>query len=100
MRGYSARGTLVDAGFASSSARAEGRPQASSESSRIVLIQRPPSTKITTRARLLEDRLHHGGLEVPVELAAARLDQEDRDELLLRVDPEMGAESAVPAEAP
>src|SRR5438270_3081002 len=53
---------------------------------------------IPTRGSI-DDRLHHGRLEIPVEIPAARLDQEDRDELLPGVDPEVRSERAVPAEA-
>src|SRR5215212_2523369 len=35
--------------------------------------------------RSVDDRLHHGRLEIPVDVPARRLDQEDGDELLGRV---------------
>src|SRR5947208_3546664 len=64
----------------------------------------PSSTPLPTlrlvRHTLLHDRLHHGRLEVAVDRPSdVRLDHQDGDELLLRVDPEVGAERAVPAEA-
>src|SRR5262249_50900668 len=51
------------------------------------------------RPVLLDDRLHDGALEIPVDVAARPLDHEDRNHLFLRIDPEDGAERPVPAVA-
>ena len=49
---------------------------------------------VVTERGSVHDRLHHGGLEVAVDLAAdGGLDHEDGDELLFRIDREMGAEA-------
>jgi hypothetical protein len=47
----------------------------------------------------VHDGLHHGGLEVPREAGRGRVDEHDPDHLFLRIDPEVRAVGAVPAEA-
>ena len=50
--------------------------------------------------RSINDRLHDGRLEIAQNHACGGcLDEQDGDELLLGVDPEMGAECAVPTKA-
>src|SRR5947199_2752116 len=49
--------------------------------------------------RSVDDRLHHRGFEVAGDAGAGRLHHQDANELLLRVDPEVCPERAVPAEA-
>ena len=48
----------------------------------------------------IDDRLHHGALEIPVQLRVeALLNEQDSSELFFSIDPEMRAERAVPSEA-
>ncbi len=47
---------------------------------------------------LVDDRLHHGILEVSPQAAARRLDHQHRGHLFLPIHPEVGAEGPAPSE--
>jgi hypothetical protein len=49
--------------------------------------------------RLLDDRLHHGVLEVAIRVPVGRLHHQQTDDLFLGIHPEVRAERAVPSEA-